>query len=144
MYPSEKQFYGSATAKGHELDPSDMKMVIAIHNAVNEKTWQDILRYEALHVEECATPKLAHFIGRPGDASPKSRILGMLGRTEPFDRHDWHVDRCGTPVRYVVDFYDGKPTPDKPIAIHIDARPAVSFGGIADRFRLWARDLNIV
>ena len=46
LYPSEKQFFTSATAKGHELDPQDMSMVIAIHNAVNERTWQDILKYE--------------------------------------------------------------------------------------------------
>jgi len=120
-----------------------MSAVIAIHNAVNEKTWQDILRYEGLHAEECATPKLIHFAGRPGELSPKARVLGWTGRTEPFDRHDWYVDRCGTPVRYVVDFYDGKPSPTHPIAIHIDARPEISFGGVADRLRLWARDLNI-
>merc|ERR1712080_629378 len=96
----------------------------------NEKTWQDILRYERLHAKECATPK--------------SWLLGLTGRTQPFDRHDWHVDRCGTSVRYVVDFYDGKSAPDDPrVAIHIDARPEVSFGGIADRFRIWASDLNI-
>ena len=84
-----------------------MSMVIAIHNAVNEKTWEDIMRYEEFHKEQCQTPKLVHFVGRPGEISPKARALGWFGRTEPFDRHDWHVDRCGTPVRYVVDFYDG-------------------------------------
>ena len=26
-----------------------MSMVIAIHNAVNERTWQEILKYEGLH-----------------------------------------------------------------------------------------------
>mgnify|MGYP002379614640 CR=1 FL=1 len=26
----------------------------------------------------------------------------------PFDRHDWIVDRCGTEVRYVIDFYQGE------------------------------------
>ena len=29
----------------------DMSMVIAIHNAVNEQTWQEILKYESLHKE---------------------------------------------------------------------------------------------
>lgn len=34
--------------------------------------------------------------GRAGQA----HFLSMFaGRTSPFDRHDWHVDRCGTPVR---------------------------------------------
>jgi len=118
-------------------------MVVAIHNAVNEKAWQEILRYEGLHKEECPTPKLTRFLGRPGETSPKARLMGLFGRTEPFDRHDWHVDRCGKPVRYIVDFYDGKPSPMHPVSIHIDARPEVSYGGVVDRFRLWFRDLNV-
>ena len=28
-------------------------MVIAIHNAVNERTWQEILKYESLHSKDC-------------------------------------------------------------------------------------------
>ena len=33
----------------------------------------------------------------------------MLGYTEPFDRHDWVVERCdGRRVEYVIDFYQGK------------------------------------
>eukprot|EP00927_Polykrikos_kofoidii_P002146 TRINITY_DN10833_c0_g1_i2.p1 TRINITY_DN10833_c0_g1~~TRINITY_DN10833_c0_g1_i2.p1 ORF type:complete len:250 (-),score=34.27 TRINITY_DN10833_c0_g1_i2:157-849(-) len=143
MYPSERQFFGAATAKGHSIDPNDMSMVVAIHNAVNERTWQDILRYERLHANDCAVPKLERFIGRPGDLSTKAWLLGFTGRTAPFDRHDWHVDRCGTPVRYVVDFYDGKPSPTHPVSIHIDARPELSVGGCIDRLRMWAKDLHI-
>merc|ERR1712183_917225 len=108
-----------------------MAMVVAIHNAVNERAWREILRYEQLHKAECATPMLMRFLGRPGELSPKARFLSHLGRTLPFDRHDWHVDRCGTHVRYLVDFYDGKPSPMHPISIHIDARPEISLGGIA-------------
>lgn len=120
-------------------------MVVAIHNAVNERSWQEILKYERLHIEECATPKLIRFLGRPGDLSPKAKLLGWTtGRTLPFDRHDWHVDRCGKEVRYVVDFYDGKPSPEVPVSIHIDARPEVSFGGIRDRLRLWTQSLNVL
>merc|ERR1712110_163567 len=102
--------------------------VVAIHNAVNERAWHEILRYEGLQ----------------GELSPKAQLLGFFGRSAPFDRHDWHVDRCGQRVRYVVDFYDGKPSASAPIAIHIDARPEVSVGGVFDRLRLWFRDLNVV
>eukprot|EP00928_Gymnodinium_smaydae_P068263 TRINITY_DN51341_c0_g1_i1.p1 TRINITY_DN51341_c0_g1~~TRINITY_DN51341_c0_g1_i1.p1 ORF type:complete len:255 (+),score=39.58 TRINITY_DN51341_c0_g1_i1:67-765(+) len=143
LYPSERQFHGAATAKGHKVDTQDMSMVIAIHNAVNEQTWQEIMKYERLHIKECPTPRLERFLGMPGQLSPKARLLGYTGRTEPFDRHDWHVDRCGTRVRYLVDFYDGRPSPTHPISIHIDARPELTFGGLVDRFRLWAKDLNI-
>jgi len=119
-------------------------MVVAIHNAVNERTWQEILKFESFHAAECPTPKLIRFLGRPGEISPKARLLGIFaGRTVPFDRHDWHVDRCGTQVRYVVDFYDGKSSPDHPVSIHIDARPEASFAGLGDRFRMWAKGLNI-
>merc|ERR1719215_960988 len=137
LYPSEKQFFGSAVAKGHDVQAQDMSMVVAIHNAVNERTWQEILLYERLHAEECATPRLIRFLGRPGELSPKAKFLGLFGRTVPFDRHDWHVDRCGNQVRYLVDFYDGKASKDHPVSIHIDARPEVSFGGIRDRLQLW-------
>uniref|UniRef100_A0A7S4SND9 Holocytochrome c-type synthase n=1 Tax=Alexandrium monilatum TaxID=311494 RepID=A0A7S4SND9_9DINO len=143
-YPSEKQFYGSAVAKGHQVDPQDMNMVVAIHNAVNERTWQEILRYEHLHSQECPTPRLLRFAGLPGELSPKARLASLLGTTQPFDRHDWHVDRCGTPVRYLVDFYDGKPSPTHPVSIHIDARPEVSWGGVRDRLRLWMRDSGLL
>lgn len=146
MYPSESQFYKSATTKGHEVQASDMAMVVAIHNAVNEKAWQEIMRYEQMHATECATPKLERFVGRPGDVSPKAWLLSTFaGRTLPFDRHDWHVDRCGSRIRYLVDFYDGKPSPSHPVSIHIDARPELNLtgGGAADRFRMWYRSLNI-
>eukprot|EP00438_Fugacium_kawagutii_P013157 Skav233661 [mRNA] locus=scaffold2779:1144374:1147318:- [translate_table: standard] len=59
-----------------------MSMVIAIHNAVNEQTWQDawhrlahlpeILKYERLHQDHCAEPKLVRFLGRPGEMTPKA------------------------------------------------------------------------
>ena len=53
-------------------------------------------------------PTLTRFVGRPGDYSPKSLWNHyVLGYTLPFDRHDWYVNRNGTTVRYIVDFYAG-------------------------------------
>jgi Cytochrome c/c1 heme lyase len=37
--------------------------------------------------------------------SPLARLRWLLGGPLPFDRHDWTIDRCGTTVRYVIDFY---------------------------------------
>lgn len=37
--------------------------------------------------------------------SPQAQIRGWFGGMLPFDRHDWYVDRCGTEVRYIIDFY---------------------------------------
>lgn len=143
FYPSERQFFTAATAKGHQLDPADMDMVIAIHNAVNERAWKEILQFEEFHKKKCPTAKLMRFLGRPGEATPKALFYSFFGRTLPFDRHDWYIDRCGTQVRYVVDFYDGKESPTHPISIHIDARPELSVGGVVDRFHMWAKGLSL-
>lgn len=37
--------------------------------------------------------------------SPLAQLQKWRHGTVPFDRHDWYVDRCGTEVRYVIDFY---------------------------------------
>nr|PUA91525.1 hypothetical protein TGBR9_314038 [Toxoplasma gondii TgCATBr9] len=141
-YPSEKQFYRVTRAKGHQVDPGDMPAIVAIHNAVNEQTWVEILRFEALHQRECDTPKLLRFVGRPEDLTFKARVKHLLGYERPFDRHDWLIDRCGTKVRYLIDFYDGRATPEQEatgkVAIYIDARPDIlSPHGLLDRVRMF-------
>jgi cytochrome c heme-lyase len=55
--------------------------------------------------------------------------------TAPFDRHDWVINRCGEEVRYVIDFYSGRPPssvqpgPDSPsagnLSFYLDVRPAL-------------------
>lgn len=60
--------------------------------------------------------------------------------TPPFDRHDWVIDRCGTQVRYVIDFYTGKSNPKDPrnVAFYLDVRPAVdSYVGVETRTKGW-------
>lgn len=37
--------------------------------------------------------------------SPLAWARKAGGGLEPFDRHDWVVDRCGREVRYIIDFY---------------------------------------
>ena len=47
------------------------------------------------------------FVGKPDELSPKAMLKYYLGLApRPFDRHDWTVDRCGTEVRYIIDYYD--------------------------------------
>lgn len=59
--------------------------------------------------------------------SPKARFNTLLGYTAPFDRHDWVIDRCGTKVEYVIDFYAGKQGPQggKP-SFYLDVRPKLN------------------
>ena len=59
-----------------------------------------------------------------------------MGYTLPFDRHDWVVNRNGTKVRYIIDFYEGKKDPIKPVSIFLDVRPAVdSVDTLLDRMK---------
>lgn len=92
-YPSEQQFYSALKRKGMEANEEDMKVVVAIHNHVNDTAWEKILEYEKLHCDECEAPKLLKFKGRPKELSPKATFRSWLGYTRPFDRHDWTVDR---------------------------------------------------
>jgi len=125
QYPSQQMFYNAMKRKGWDPKEEDMPAVVAIHNTVNERVWKEIQRWEKLHECECDCPKLLRFRGRPKEYSPKARLLNFLGYKLPFDRHDWIVDRCGKEVRYVIDFYNSKPSYGIPIAMYMDVRPAL-------------------
>uniref|UniRef100_A0A383V203 Holocytochrome c-type synthase n=1 Tax=Tetradesmus obliquus TaxID=3088 RepID=A0A383V203_TETOB len=140
MYPSEQQFFNAMKRKGWDPREPDMQRVVAIHNTVNERAWQHVLAWEALHACDCnQPPRLKRFQGKPNEFSPKARLLNMLGFKLPFDRHDWVVDRCGREVRYVIDFYSGAPQPGVPASMHLDVRPALdSVAALWDRLRMQA------
>jgi len=92
--------------------------------------------------ERCGGPRLVSFVGRPRDRTPKAWVMTALGYTPPFDRHDWVVDRCGTHVRYVIDFYTGKSDPERKqnMAFYLDVRPAVdNWAGVKTRWSGWWR-----
>ncbi|KAK3689106.1 cytochrome c/c1 heme-lyase, partial [Podospora appendiculata] len=133
VYPSERQFFDAMKRKGHtNSTASDMKTVVPIHNAVNERAWAEILRWEAPYADAskaCGGPRLHSFEGLSTSMSPKARINTILGYTAPFDRHDWVVDRCGTKVEYVIDFYagrnDGAAAKGK-LNFYLDVRPKLN------------------
>ena len=93
-YPSPQMFFNAMRRKGYQPSEHDMGMVVAIHNAVNERAWGEVLAWEAMHKSACGDPKLLKFEGRPKDLTPKARVNSWLGYGLPFDRHDWTVDRC--------------------------------------------------
>ena len=102
VYPSEQMFYNALVrkGKGDGVDESAMGAVVAIHNNMNERAWDDVLRWESRHSAECADPRLVRFMGRPDELTPKARAKMALGLADrPFDRHDWIVDRCGKEAR---------------------------------------------
>ncbi|KAI0064695.1 cytochrome c and c1 heme-lyase [Artomyces pyxidatus] len=80
VYPSEAQFFSAMARKNHNPHAPDMKVVVPIHNAVNERAWGHIREWEAGRGgESCGGVRLVSFKGRPGDLTPKARILSLLG-----------------------------------------------------------------
>ena len=135
IYPSEQMFFNAMRRKKWDANEEDMKVVVPIHNAVNEQCWKRILEWEAVNGTECKQPKLLKFQGKPRDYSPKARMFQLLGYKLPFDRHDWTVDRCGTLVTYVIDFYSGADDNPDSVSFYLDVRPSLSsLQGIKDRF----------
>jgi cytochrome c heme-lyase len=129
-------FY-NALARKHKLDDdtseADMESVVAVHNHMNEQTWEQILRYERTvllgrsdppeaETTASSSTKLLKFHGRPQDLSPKAALKHYLcGHPLPFDRHDWFIERSnGQVVRYVLDYYAGIDH-----SLHVDVRPAL-------------------
>nr|DBA44781.1 TPA_exp: holocytochrome c synthase [Mesostigma viride] len=127
LYPSPQMFFNalSRKKKADDVREDDMSMVVAVHNNMNEMTWRKVLGWEALHAGSCLQPKLLRFLGKPFTLSPRARMWTWLGYEPPFDRHDWFVDRCGTEVRYVIDFYYKEGGDGGPGTFQIDARPAL-------------------
>ncbi|KAI0340488.1 cytochrome c and c1 heme-lyase [Trametopsis cervina] len=128
VYPSQAQFYAAMERKKHNPNAPDMKVIVPIHNAVNERAWAELMKWEAGQGgDKCGGVKLVSFKGRPQDRTPKARWKMLMGYSAPFDRHDWVVDRCGTRMRYVIDFYTGHSTGPSAnnVSFYLDVRPAL-------------------
>ncbi|XP_055904995.1 holocytochrome c-type synthase [Eupeodes corollae] len=142
QYPSQQMFWNAMLRKGwrwknEDVSQKDMGDIIKIHNANNEQAWKEVLKWEALHAKECRNPKLRSFGGKATDYSPRARFRSLLGYELPFDRHDWIVDRCGTDVRYVIDYYDGGLVDSEYKFAILDVRPAMdSLDNVWDRMRM--------
>ncbi|OIW27841.1 hypothetical protein CONLIGDRAFT_634168 [Coniochaeta ligniaria NRRL 30616] len=131
IYPSEQMFFDAMRRKGfNSTQVSDMKTVVPIHNAVNERAWAEIKAWEAPYTtpDSCAAgPRLHSFAGVKEKMTPRARMKTLLGYTAPFDRHDWVVDRCGKRVEYVIDFYAGRPDAGEgKVNFYLDVRPKVN------------------
>lgn len=135
IYPSEKMFFDAMKRKNFDPKATDMSAIVPIHNAVNEKAWADIKSWENRFAwsrkenENCGGPRLHSFSGDSKKLSPQARWNSLLGYQEPFDRHDWVIQRCsgsGT-VEYVIDFYAGKDEgKGKGLNFYLDVRPKLN------------------
>ena len=133
-------FFAAMKRKSFDPKAADMRSIVPIHNAVNERTWKEIKEWEAgWGSEKCGGPKLASFAGDSKKMTPRARVKALLGYQPPFDRHDWVVDRCVKKVEYVIDFYSGKPDPRMPgkLSFYLDVRPKLSIEGVKMRTARW-------
>lgn len=142
VYPSEKMFFDAMKRKGYDARVADMKTVVPIHNAVNERAWREIKEWEAPYLSKsnCGGPKLESFANKNDRMTPTARINTILGYTAPFDRHDWVIDRCGTRVDYVIDFYPGRPDAKGKVgpSFYLDVRPKLNtWEGVKMRAMRW-------
>ena len=141
LYPSPQMFWNALVRKNKTEGAveRDIDAVIAVHNNMNENTWWQVISWEEIYpVEKLGgEPKLLRFMGRPDELSPKAQLKMFFGHPAPFDRHDWVVDRGGTEVRYVIDYYHDESNVTKdasPLGLHdsksirsikVDVRPAL-------------------
>lgn len=128
IYPSQRQFFDAMKRKNWNPEAEDMKTVVPIHNAVNERAWHQILLWEHPYHEEtmkkCGGITLSSFKGDLKKLTPRAWFNStILGYEKPFDRHDWIINRCGVEVPYVIDFYGGN---GSNISFYLDVRPKVN------------------
>jgi len=138
--PSPAQLYRALARRNKAIDISDAAAVAMVHEAVIDQSWQAVMVYENLHKDKCPNPALARFQGMWGKHSIKAQMTMRTSGLEPFDRHDWTVDRCGKEIRYILDYYsmeeEDPETGEVDTAYFIDARPALTFGGAIDRVKI--------
>lgn len=80
VYPSEQQFFNAMMRKNHKPRAPDMRTIVPIHNAVNEKAWEEVLMWEAgKGGDRCGGIRLSSFVGRPKERSPKAWVKTMFG-----------------------------------------------------------------
>lgn len=86
VYPSPSQFFTALQRKDRNPKQEDMDTVVTIHNAVNERTWQEVMKWEREAGEE-GTAQLVTFKGRPNDRSPRAWWKVLIGSVESFGQH---------------------------------------------------------
>lgn len=80
VYPSEAQFFAAMARKNHNPQAADMKTIVPIHNAVNERAWAEVMKWEAGRGgEACGGVKLVKFQGKPNEKSLRARWKTLLG-----------------------------------------------------------------
>ena len=56
IYPSEEMFFNAMKRKDWDPRAEDMRAIVPIHNAVNERAWKEIKQWEAGRGSEKLVP----------------------------------------------------------------------------------------
>jgi len=146
-------FYNALARKGKLNDDTaeeDIASVVALHNNMNEKTWQKVLQWEQAtngNNSDGDPPKLLKFQGRPTDLSPKAAFKHyILGHPLPYDRHDWTVERSdGSTARYVIDYYhDETLAREDAASAHPDMKDATASSSLLVDVRPAADNMSLI
>jgi len=100
QYPSPQQAYNAMLRKGKEPDIYRAEEFVGTHNKMNERGWEQVLKYESVTHPECKAKdvKMKKFNGDYNNRVKKS-----------FDRHRWTIQRCGKEeTTYLLDYFDTK------------------------------------
>ncbi|ETE71144.1 Cytochrome c-type heme lyase [Ophiophagus hannah] len=131
---------------GQPFQLSTIREESTIPRAYSEQKWvypsEQMFWNAMLRKGDCPCgPTLVRFGGKAKEYSPRARIRSWMGYELPFDRHDWIVDRCGTQVRYIIDYYDGGNVDKNYQFTILDVRPAFdSLTAVWDRMKVaWWR-----
>jgi hypothetical protein len=86
-------FYNAMKRKGHGPQEDEMVHVVNLHNAVNEQSWANVMKWEqALHSETAEGVRLTKFAGDAKNFTVKALIKHKLfGQELPFDRQVPHI-----------------------------------------------------
>jgi cytochrome c heme-lyase len=80
VYPSEAQFFAAMARKNHNPQAADMKTIVPIHNAVNERAWAEVMKWETGRGgEACGGVRLVNFKGKPTEQSLRARWKVLFG-----------------------------------------------------------------
>lgn len=140
-YPSAQQLYNAMVRKGYSQSGEHVESMLSVHNFLNEGAWQEILDWESKAAPD-SQPSLMRFTGMPNKLSPKAFFYSrFMGGQEPFDRHDWFVDRHGKEIRYVIDYYEAPNDEHGEPVFFLDIRPALDSPVAAyDRISRWTSE----
>lgn len=87
VYPSPSSFFTALQRKDRNPDAADMPVVVPIHNAVNERVWDQVLEWEKEAArlegrdeqEAVKGVSLVSFVGKPKELSPRARWKSFIG-----------------------------------------------------------------